>query len=97
MSYAEKVPLVARALRQFFLAHLQSDPQYVSMPSQVDDELWHEFILYTRNYDAFCRRAFGRFMPMGEAVDLRTGTPRWGKYPTARSEQVSQPCALHSP
>lgn len=54
--------LVAQALRQFFLAHLASRLQQVSMPSQVTDDLWHEFILYTRNYEAFCRQAFGRFM-----------------------------------
>jgi hypothetical protein len=54
--------LVATALRQFFLAHLKSGRRYVSMPSQVVDDLWHEYILYTRNYDEFCRRAFGRFL-----------------------------------
>lgn len=54
--------LVAQALRQFFLTHLHSGLQQVSMPSQVADDLWHEFILYTRNYQAFCERAFGRFM-----------------------------------
>jgi hypothetical protein len=54
--------LVAQALRQFFGAYLRGGRQHVSMPSQVADDLWHQFILYTRNYDAFCRRAFGRFM-----------------------------------
>jgi hypothetical protein len=54
--------LVAQALRQFFLAHHSSRLQQVSMPSQVTDDLWHEFILYTRNYQAFCQQAFGRFM-----------------------------------
>ncbi|WP_202424160.1 hypothetical protein [Duganella lactea] len=49
--------LVAQALRQFFLAHLKSGRQFVSMPSQVVDELWHEFILYTKNYEQFCKRA----------------------------------------
>jgi len=39
-------------LRQFFLAHLKSGRRYVSMPSQVADGLWHEFILFTKNYDA---------------------------------------------
>jgi hypothetical protein len=50
--------LVAQGLRQFFLAHLKSGRKYVSMPSQVADDLWHEFILYTRNYEQFCRRAY---------------------------------------
>jgi hypothetical protein len=62
--------LVGHALRQFFLAHLKSGLAFVSMPSQVADELWHEFILYTRPYDAFCRRAFGRFLHHTPAVVL---------------------------
>lgn len=66
----KQMQLVARALRQFFLAHLLSGRKFVSMPSQVTDDLWHEFILYTRNYDAFCRRAFGRFMHHTPAVVL---------------------------
>jgi hypothetical protein len=64
--------LVARALRQFFLAHLKSGRQFVAMPSQVTDDLWHEFILYTRHYDRFCRQAFGRFMHHTPAVVLAT-------------------------
>ncbi len=60
--------LVAHALRHFFLAHLKSGRRYVSMPSQVADDLWHEFILHTRNYDVFCRRAFGRFLHHTPAV-----------------------------
>lgn len=54
--------LVGNGLRQFFLAHLKSGRRYVSMPSQVVDDLWHEFILHTKNYDAFCGKAFGRFL-----------------------------------
>lgn len=62
--------LVARALRQFFLAHLNSGLKFVSMPSQVVDDLWHEFILYTRHYETFCNRAFGQFMHHTPAVVL---------------------------
>jgi hypothetical protein len=67
---AKQMQLVARALRQFFLAYLQGGRRYVSMPSQVTDDLWHEFILYTRHYDAFCRRAFGGFLHHTPAVVL---------------------------
>jgi hypothetical protein len=66
----KQMQLVTRALRQFFLAHLLSGRKFVSMPSQVTDDLWHEFILYTRNYNEFCRRAFGRFMHHTPAVVL---------------------------
>lgn len=52
--------LVSRALRQFFLVFAKSRGRFVAMPSQVADDLWHEFILHTRNYERFCLRAFGR-------------------------------------
>ena len=65
--------LVAQGLRQFFLAHLKSGRKYVSMPSQVADDLWHEFILYTMNYQQFCQHAFGRFLHHTPAVVLGKG------------------------
>jgi len=62
--------LVSRGLRQFFVAYLMGGNRYVSMPSQVADDLWHEFILYTREYERFCRRAFGGFLHHTPAVVL---------------------------
>jgi hypothetical protein len=40
------------------------------MPSQVADDLWHEFILYTRAYDEFCQNAFGQFLHHTPAAAL---------------------------
>ena len=62
--------LVAQGLRQFFIAYLMSGRRYVSMPSQIADDLWHEFILYTREYNRFCQRAFGGFLHHTPAVVL---------------------------
>ena len=62
--------LVGHALRQFFLTYLKSGYKHVSMPSQVVDDLWHELILYTRHYEQFCSRAFGRFLHHTPAVVL---------------------------
>jgi hypothetical protein len=53
--------LVARSLRAFFLVHARTESAVIGMPSQVVDELWHEFILDTRTYARFCRGAFGKF------------------------------------
>jgi hypothetical protein len=50
--------LVSRGLRPFFLAYLMNGRRYVSMPSQVADDLWHQFVLYAYEYNSFCRRAF---------------------------------------
>jgi hypothetical protein len=65
--------LVAQGLRQFFLGHLQSGRKFVAMPSQVADDLWHEFILYTKNYQQFCQQAFGRFLHHAPAVVMSKG------------------------
>lgn len=62
--------LVAHALRQYFLTYLKSGYGYVSMPSQVVDDLWHELILHTRHYERFCQRAFGRFLHHSPAATL---------------------------
>lgn len=64
------IALVSRGLRHYFLAYLRSGRRFVSMPSQAADDLWHEFILYTRNYEQFCRQAFGGFFHHSPAVVL---------------------------
>lgn len=67
---AKECQLVSHGLRQFFLAHLKSGRKYVSMPSQVADDLWHELILYTKIYQSFCQKAFGQFLHHTPAVVL---------------------------
>jgi hypothetical protein len=68
--------LVSRGLRQFFIAYLMSGKRFVSMPSQVADELWHEFILYTREYQDFCDKAFGSFLHHTPAAVLSSDRKR---------------------
>lgn len=53
---------VARGLKQFFSVCQQARGAYVAMPSEAADALWHEFILHTRGYQAFCGGAFGRLL-----------------------------------
>ena len=52
---------VAEALREFFLVRLRVGDRLIGMPSRVVDDLWHEFILDTREYERFCKLAFGGF------------------------------------
>jgi hypothetical protein len=66
----KETSLVSKGLRQFFMAYLKGGLKPVSMPSEVVDELWHEFILYTRSYKEFCDRAFGDFLHHSPAVTL---------------------------
>lgn len=64
----KQLALVEAGLRQFFRLSLAAKRQAVAMPSQVVDELWHNFILYTRNYQQFCKRAFGHYLHHTPAV-----------------------------
>jgi len=46
----------------------------VAMPSQVLDVAWHEFILFTRPYKSFCKKALGHFLhhTPAEAMESQT-------------------------
>lgn len=64
------VDLVERGLRQFFLACARSKRQFVAMPSQAVDAMWHEFILHTRAYRDWCQLALGWFLHHTPALTL---------------------------
>jgi hypothetical protein len=51
-----------QGLREFFIACLHSKRQFMAMPSQAVDVLWHEFILHTQAYDQWCGQALGYFL-----------------------------------
>ncbi len=59
---AKDCDLVERGLRQFFLACARSKKKFVAMPSKAVDALWHEFILHTKGYEAWCSLALGYFL-----------------------------------
>ena len=59
---SEQEELVFAALRDYFHLCHRAGRRMVSMPSQVVDDAWHAFILFTRGYELFCRRSFGRFL-----------------------------------
>lgn len=53
---------VMKGLKEYFHIANMADQQFVSMPSQVVDVAWHEFILFTVKYQNFCHKAFSRFL-----------------------------------
>jgi hypothetical protein len=71
---AEQRGEVFAALNDYFHLCRQAGRRMVSMPSQAADDAWHEFILFTRQYDSFCRHAFGRFLHHTPAEAMRTPT-----------------------
>lgn len=65
---------VREGLRDFLHICRQARLKGVSMPSQAVDELWHDFILSTRHYREFCRRAFGRYLHHHPAETMNSPT-----------------------
>ena len=60
LSEAQRQEVFAGLLDYFQLCRT-AGKRMVAMPSQAVDDAWHEFILFTRQYDKFCQSAFGRF------------------------------------
>ena len=71
---AEQRGEVFAGLLDYFQICQQAGRRMVAMPSQAVDDAWHEFILFTRHYDTFCRHAFGRFLHHTPAEAMRTPT-----------------------
>ncbi len=49
-------------MRQWFRILARRPSLRLSMPSASVDEMWHEFLVHTRHYAAFCDAAFGQFL-----------------------------------
>ena len=71
---AEQRAEVFVGLRDYFQICRIARRRMVSMPSQVVDDAWHEFILFTRQYDKFCRHGFGRFLHHTPAAAMSSPT-----------------------
>jgi hypothetical protein len=71
---AENLVLVDSGLRVYFQVCNLAGNRFVSMPSQVVDAAWHEFILFTREYQEFCNKALGRFLHHTPAEAMTTPT-----------------------
>lgn len=69
-----QLDLVFDALREYFHLCRKAGKRLLAMPSQVVDVAWHEFILFTRNYQNFCRSALGRFLHHTPAEAMATPT-----------------------
>jgi hypothetical protein len=67
----EDMTLVFAGLRQYFQISRLAGRRLLSMPSQVVDVAWHEFILFTRNYQVFCDKSLGRFLHHTPAEAMR--------------------------
>ncbi len=78
----EQLALVFRGLRDYFQMCLTAGKRMVAMPSQVVDDAWHEFILFTRAYEKFCDQGLGRFLHHTPAEAMKS--------PTAAQESIKR-------
>ena len=69
-----QLDLVFDALREYFHLCRKAGRRLLAMPSQAVDAAWHEFILFTRNYQHFCRHGLGRFLHHTPAEAMRSAT-----------------------
>ncbi len=73
----EQIDQVIDGLRQFFLvclsANVVNGGTAVGMPSKVVDELWHQFILMSREYSEFCDQAFGKYLHHTPDTEMKNG------------------------
>ncbi len=65
---------VMKGLKEYFHISNMAGQKFVSMPSQVVDVAWHEFILFTLKYQNFCSKAFSRFLHHVPAEAMKTPT-----------------------
>jgi hypothetical protein len=70
----DEVTMVFDALRDYFRMCNLAKKRMVSMPSQVVDVAWHEFILFTRLYKKFSEKAIGRFLHHTPTVAMKRPT-----------------------
>lgn len=61
---------VFEALRTYFQLCVRARGRMVTMPSVIVDEAWHHFLLFSRDYEEFCERAFGRMLHHSPAEGL---------------------------
>ncbi len=71
---ADDLDLIIKGLREYFHVCNIAGKTMVSMPSQVVDVAWHEFILFTRKYESFCQQALGRFLHHTPAEAMKSKT-----------------------
>ncbi len=62
LSDQQSIERVLAGLREYFILCLDARDMVLGMPSKSVDVAWHEFILHTRDYTDFCRRAYGTYL-----------------------------------
>ena len=57
----EEAELIFQETKKFLATCAQDNSENYS-PSEEQDAMWHDFILFTKNYTDFCQTFFGRYL-----------------------------------
>lgn len=106
--FGHNAAVVEQAIEEFkkyMIIRLETGLERLSMPSEAVDEVWHQFILFTREYHGFCEAAFGRYVhhapattnenPSQQALDrfFSLYEERFGPAPDLWSRALRSDCA----
>jgi hypothetical protein len=58
----EQLALVVAGLRQWLRLFVRARGAARAMPSPLVDDLWHELVLHTRDYESLCTDVLGKFL-----------------------------------
>ena len=58
----EEAKVYERELKRYLILAAKSETTDMPMTSKEVDELWHTFLLFTKEYQKFCNESFGKFV-----------------------------------
>lgn len=67
----DQIDMVFESLKDYFLFCNQAKMQQITMPSQVVNVAWYEFMLFSRFYGDFSQQALGRLLQYTPATALK--------------------------
>ncbi len=62
VSQEEAVDLFSETLKFIYLGRKSKEGIFINSDLLMIDEMWHNFILFTKDYHEFCRKYFGRYV-----------------------------------
>jgi len=71
----EDLPIIIEAFKSYLMIFTGRKKNFCPMPSTIVDELWHTFLLFSKEYTFFCKKAFGFYLhhTPNESVFARAG------------------------
>lgn len=66
-----EIIMISKALKDYFYITHVVGKFYISMPSKIVSEFWYEFSSLNKEYNSFCKKAFGKNLEWLEAEGIQ--------------------------